>query len=314
MEQGFNDAFSALNHQIGQIGRIGQGMSDYDDDYSDYEPFEGSHSEQRPDFMNPPPQMPTRPFGRIPMMNVFRSPANPFASLFGGVRTSNWWDGENVCVDRVVVEEPQEEEPEKEGSSEPVSPFNFRIKTDMTLTSCRDDLTYHECTTKYNRNGAKKSVTVKHKCCYGFTRTSNDEMGCTEMEMKSMMQTLEDLEVDEFLSLAKAADALETFNGDLNVTVFAPTDDAVEDFRMDLEQFNALEEKAVSYNIEYDDEDAEINDLLKNENFEIQLLRKKRDLVEVDSPHVPDMKELINGHVVEGIVDTSDMKDESLLK
>ena len=56
-------------------------------------------------------------------------------------------------------------------------------------------------------------------------------MGCTEMEMKSMMQTLEDLEVDEFLSLAKAADALETFNGDLNVTVFAPTDDAVEDFR-----------------------------------------------------------------------------------
>ena len=59
---------------------------------------------------------------------------------------------------------------------------------------------------------------------------------------------------------------------------------------MDLEQFNALEEKAVSYNIEYDDEDAEINDLLKNENFEIQLLRKKRDLVEVDSPHVPDMK------------------------
>ena len=42
---------------------------------------------------------------------------------------------------------------------------------DTSFTTCRDDANLHECTTKINKNGEKKSVTVSHQCCYGHQRS-----------------------------------------------------------------------------------------------------------------------------------------------
>lgn len=86
-------------------------------------------------------------------------------SLFGLMsgRRNNWWDGPNVCVERDVVEEGSEET--RDGSDG--GPIYMM---DMTMTSCRDGLTFHECTTKANTNGRRKTVTVRHECCYGHTR------------------------------------------------------------------------------------------------------------------------------------------------
>ena len=57
------------------------------------------------------------------------------------------------------------------------------IHMDMTMTSCRDGPDFHECTTRANTNGRRKTVVVKHHCCYGHTREAR-KLGCTGVELR----------------------------------------------------------------------------------------------------------------------------------
>ena len=139
----------------------------------------------------------------------------------------NWWEGSNVCVDRDVIEEEKEEEEDEAEQKKEKGGF-FMMHTDMTMTSCRDGDNFHECTTRVMTNGKRKTVVVTHKCCYGFERVPG-EMGCTKMVMKPLAETVADLGAEEFLDLVDVLDMRPVL--EQNVTLFVPSDEAIEDFR-----------------------------------------------------------------------------------
>ena len=66
----------------------------------------------------------------------------------------NWWEGNNVCVDRDVIDEEKEDEEDVEEKEESRGNF-FMMHTDMTMTSCRDGDNFHECTTRVSRKREK---------------------------------------------------------------------------------------------------------------------------------------------------------------
>ena len=87
-------------------------------------------------------------------------------------------------------------------------------------------------------------------------------MGCSEMTVKDMVETMEDLNAKEFVQLIKTSD-MENLLKEKNFTVFLPTDDAIEDYRHDLEQLNSVD--FVSYNI---DSGLKVNHTVSNNGFE----------------------------------------------
>lgn len=74
---------------------------------------------------------------------------DPF-SLFGLAR-KNWWEGPNVCIERKVFEEDEDDtSAEETGEADNRRSSKF-FAMDMSFTSCRDDFNFHECTSQINR-------------------------------------------------------------------------------------------------------------------------------------------------------------------
>ncbi len=163
---------------------------------------------------------------------MFGQGLDPF-ELFGFNRR-NWWEGSNVCVERKVLTEDSDEpedateediaEAEREQSRRRSKFFTM----DTSFTTCRDDFNYHECTTQISRNGGKKHVSVRYQCCYGYER-SDTGIGCTRMIMEDLETTIKNLGVTEFAELLETSGVMSELEN--NVTVFVPSNDAVEDFR-----------------------------------------------------------------------------------
>ncbi len=199
----------------------------------------------------------------------------------------DWWEGENVCVDREIIEEPEEDE--EDGDRDGRGIFHM----DMTMTSCRDGENFHECTTRVVTNGKRKTVVVKQACCYGHER-SPGEIGCTKAVMKPVEETLEDLGAEEFLELLELTDMKEMVR-DNNLTLFVPSDEAIEDFKHDMErELGGGEGAAGQY------------------EYEISPKRRRRRSLTLVEP-VLKMEDLMKGHMVEGFLDTSQMHDEDVV-
>ena len=120
---------------------------------------------------------------------------------------------------------------------------------DMSFTTCRDDFNYHECTTQISRNGEIKRVTVRHQCCYGYERSADQTVtGCTKLNMEDLKTTLSNIGVEEFNELLQESGI--EIPSDQNMTIFVPSNDAIEDFRHDLERLNSVDNERNSYNID----------------------------------------------------------------
>ena len=123
------------------------------------------------------------------------------------------------------------------------------FRMDMSFTTCRDDFNYHECTTQISRNGEIKRVTVRHQCCYGYERSADQTVtGCTKLNMEDLKTTLSNIGVEEFNELLQESGI--EIPSDQNMTIFVPSNDAIEDFRHDLEQLNTLDNDRNSYNVD----------------------------------------------------------------
>ena len=216
------------------------------------------------------------------LQNLFSEPMDPFRIF--GISRRRWWDGPNVCVDRKVLDETEDE-------TEEASPIHM----DMTMTSCRDGSTFHECTTRANTNGRKKTVIVKHECCYGYTREAG-ELGCSGRVMDSLENTIKEVGAEEFLELLDTVDMRGWL--DDNMTIFVPTDEAVEDFRHDLERLNTVSPAAGEIDLSY------------NVDSGLKTRRKRQEITIVEAPSLED---ILTGHMVEGFIDSNDMHDEDVL-
>lgn len=224
-------------------------------------------------------------------------PLDPFAIF--GMRRKQWYEGPNVCVDRRVALDGDEANPEDYGdhNEEEEEDTNRDSRAaffamDMSFTSCQDDHNLHECTTHVTRDGVKKSVTVRHECCYGYERSINGE-GCSKMAMDTLSKTIDSMGVTEFAELLKSSDIRDMLEE--NVTIFVPSDDAVEDFRHDLQQLNNLDSDQMTYNVDPG------------------LVERKRRDVDLTIAETPSLSEILKGHIVDGFVDTADIHDEDLL-
>jgi transforming growth factor-beta-induced protein len=106
----------------------------------------------------------------------------------------------------------------------------------------------------------------------------------------------------EFLALVDSS-GLKTMLSD-NVTVFLPSDDAIEDFRHDLEKLNAVDQ--IAYNVD--------DGLVSDEQQVVSAVktRSKRssELTVVESPNLAD---ILKNHMVEGFFDSSLLNDEQVL-
>lgn len=86
---------------------------------------------------------------------------------------------------------------------------------------------------RINNHGVFKTFTVVYKCCYGFKR-ENGGVGCTkQVELKPILETLDDLSIKEFKNLIASAGLGEQFAKE-NLTVFAPTDNALADYQEEM--------------------------------------------------------------------------------
>jgi len=203
--------------------------------------------------------------------------------MFGRSRTP-WWKKDNVCVQREVLEEDDDQ------------PKNINIVSSgntnfhMQVNQCMEGPDYYECTNTVADDGTVKTLKATYTCCHGFRKVGKE--GCAQIDMKPLEETIEDLGGKEFLNLVVENDLESLIN---NVTIFVPNDDAIEDFKKDMDQLNTFTQ---AENVVYSIDDGLI------------YKRKKRSIMIVEQPELQD---ILAGHIVQGFINKKDMSNEELL-
>lgn len=272
----------------GDLGNLGDGIDDglkVHFENGETEDLEGSRIPQpsggsdlddvemnRPTFGSSFPFNPFLPFG-----GVFNR--RPEFNLFDFSNRRQWWKGPNVCVDREETDEGKNEEEVEEKSNG--NTFFFSIGH-MEMTSCKDTGSVYTCTTKTSRRGIHKTVTVTHKCCHGYVKEAS---GCTKIDMRSLPDTLQDIGATDFLSLTKSAGMEKMLNQ--NLTIFSPTNEAMQEFTADLEAENEFDNGL--------DGDRSLNEVYH---------RRQRSINKHD---------MVLSHLTQGIHYASDLHDEQVL-
>lgn len=121
-------------------------------------------------------------------------------------------------------------------------------------------------------DGNVKTLKMTHSCCHGYKNINGE--GCINMDIKPIEETIAELEAVEFLELMVDHDLDFLLND--NVTIFVPTDDAVRDMDLELEEmFVGHDSENVVYNIDdglvmgrekrsiHPNEDNTVKDILK---------------------------------------------------
>ncbi|XP_018571174.1 transforming growth factor-beta-induced protein ig-h3 [Anoplophora glabripennis] len=213
--------------------------------------------------------------------------SKPFGigDLFGGFARSQWWKGDNVCIEREEStdddddDDQEEEADDKKNETEQVGrQIPDLFSTSIRLSNCFETSNKYECVTKINNHGIVKTFTVRYKCCYGYKRTSGK--GCEKQgDLKPIMDTLTDMKADEFKNLIKST-GLESKFTEGNFSLIVPTDDAL----------NLYNEK--------------LNDMNN-----VDLSRRRRAIKNALSN-----KDLVLSHTIEGFIDLQDIGNEEILR
>ena len=178
--------------------------------------------------------------------------------MFGKSRTP-WWQKENVCIKREVLEEDDEET--KNVNIEVSGNSNFHMQVTCLIkfltciwkilfskiNQCIEKTDSYECVKTIADDGTVKTLKMTHSCCHGYKNINGE--GCINMDIKPMEETIAELEAVEFLELM--VDNELDFLLNENVTIFVPTDDAVRDMDLELEEmFIGHDSENVVYNID----------------------------------------------------------------
>jgi len=216
-------------------------------------------------------------FSRTPFFNRRNSP-------------TPWWQGENVCVKENEVSEEEETTEEKKGGENETKRSGTKITYvgdlslnffDFQTKSCSEKNEVYSCVTTIRRRGINKSITKEYRCCHGYSKSISGY--CDKVVLQSMSATLKDLEHDQLLSSAASHGVTADMLDRSNITIFAPSNQAFEDYISDMQETNDI-------------------DFTKNEVF-----RRKRSHNNID------LDSVIKTHLVEGIHYPSTLKDEQIL-
>ena len=119
--------------------------------------------------------------------------------------------------------------------------------------------------------------------------------------MDDLPTTIDNIGAEEFAELLKENRIMDDL---VNMTVFVPSNEAIEDFRHDLQHLNAVDNEKNAYNVdvEYEDDDG------VDDGFSY---RKKRDITIVETPA---LDVILKAHMVEGFLDTASIHDQQILE
>ncbi|XP_018019143.1 periostin [Hyalella azteca] len=251
-------------------------------------------------------------FPRLPDMVDF---ARPF--FFNAPRYQPWWKGENVCLTESEINEAEadatddtpgessgnsngttivtddavteaddiikgEIEREKRVQGEEAAAADSGLGfffSQMEIKSCSEGPEKYTCTTRTRKRGINRTIRQEYRCCHGFVR---ELQGCTKVDLVPLPDSLEALGLTDFLSLAKNAGLVEVLRT-MNLTIFAPNNEAVQDYTSDLTERNDL-------------------DITDNEVY-----RRKRSAGS-------DIITVVNSHLVNGFYYAGDLEDEQIIK
>ncbi|KAG7158339.1 Periostin-like 2 [Homarus americanus] len=206
----------------------------------------------------------------------------------------------NVCVDREEIDEGEAEETEDEGISQSPSGSSFIFSFgNMEVTSCTEMRDKYTCTSKSSRRGLHKTVVVTYQCCHSYVRegsactkgeereysivvSSPEESG---VELHDLPEILQEIGTTDFLSLTKALGMDEMLKE--NITMFVPTNEAMQEYTADLEAENELD-----------------NALNEDRSFNEVYIRRRRSA---------DTQSIVMSHMTKGIYYASDLHDEQVL-
>ncbi|XP_050309672.1 transforming growth factor-beta-induced protein ig-h3 [Anthonomus grandis grandis] len=232
----------------------------------------------------PSPFGPAFDFPTLPGLDSQIGSGSGIASLFGLDEGKKWWQGKNICIEREEStddehDDKEKEEDDKKNDTEVDNRESNLFSTSIRLSNCFETDSKYECITRINNHGVVKTFTVRYKCCYGFKRTPGSD-GCTEqVDLKPLLQTLDDLKFDEFHKQIKNSGLEDMFkNG--NYTIFVPTDGAIHDYNDRLNDINGID----------------------------QARRRRAVKVPLSS------KELVLSHTTNGFVDLSEVENEEIFK
>ena len=131
--------------------------------------------------------------------------------------------------------------------------------------------------------GVRRTIVERHVCCHGHRRAPGS-LGCQQVLLEPLLETVQGLGGREFLTLVEDQGLINLLAE--NVTVFLPTDDAVEDFHHDLQSINSV-----------------------NNGDVVGLLERRRRSPPTPQ-QLPSLKEVLLGHLVPSLLPTSSMNDE----
>merc|ERR1712038_338095 len=141
-----------------------------------------------------------------------------FSGIFGR-QSGGWWQGENVCKATEVEEDEEMLEGGRSGG-----PFAFH----MEVHSCTQTQDSYVCTHKKGGRAGIVTERTIFSCCPGHRLVSNK---CTEVgAMQPLEERMEELGGGEFLELLVENNLAPKLH---NVTVFLPSNEAVEEWKVD---------------------------------------------------------------------------------
>ncbi|GLH05934.1 Spermatophylax protein 12 [Gryllus bimaculatus] len=141
----------------------------------------------------------------------------------------------NVCVEREEIDESTHRNNSKGEDGDDAA----AIFGSFHFSSCQQTPISYVCRTKMNSHGIRKTFIVKYQCCYGHQRVEG-KPGCVEVHMKPLMDTLEDVGARDFVELVRSS-GLDEKVRESNMTIFAPSDDAIRDFTDSFQEANQVE-------------------------------------------------------------------------
>merc|ERR1719370_2231168 len=211
---------------------------------------------------------------------------DPFGHSFSGIfgrQSGAWWQGENVCKATEVDEE------EDMGEGGRSGPFTFH----MEVHSCTRTQDSYVCT---HKKGGQAGIVTKRtifSCCPGHRLVSGR---CTEVDaLQPLEERIEELGGGEFLELLVENDMAPKLH---NVTIFLPSNEAVEEWKIEMGEGGLDGGDA---NTVYRVDEGLLG--RRRRSFTSSLVVKQG----------PSLAEVVSGHVVPGILESADLKDERLL-
>jgi len=224
-------------------------------------------------------------FGTSLMSQFDRSFSHNIDDVFGmfGKQRTPWWQKENVCVKREVLEEDDEEVGKIHVQISGNANFHMQVK------QCVEKSESYECVRTMVEDGAVKTLRMTHSCCHGYKNIDGEV--CASVDIKPLEETIAELEAEQFLELLVENDLEHLMN---NVTIFAPNDEAIRDLDFELEELYMNNEiENVVYNID--------DGLLKK--------RRKRNVIPMNNA-----ANLLKGHFLNGFHNIHDLVERELVE